>query len=92
MNLKGPCHEIFDPRCFSFFIKTSVLHGPLNTGGKSLLKHKFIFAKLFETFHMHAVSLTPHAKYDTAWTNDSCRSGCLKGEYLYTKKTYTVYR
>jgi hypothetical protein len=48
--LKGQCHKIFDHRFF--FIKTSVL-GP---------QYKFEFAKIFEFFKMHAVSLTPHAQ------------------------------
>jgi hypothetical protein len=32
--------------------------------------YKFKFAMIFEFCKMHAVSLTPHAKYDTACTID----------------------
>jgi hypothetical protein len=45
-SLKGPCHEIFDPRFFSYH---------------RCFAYDFHFLKLFENFCVHAVSMTPHA-------------------------------
>jgi hypothetical protein len=50
-SLKGQCHEIFDPRFFS------LKHPPW-----ALFEYKLQFAKKFEFFKIHAVSLTPHAR------------------------------
>jgi hypothetical protein len=67
-SLKGQCHEIFDPR----FFHQNIRPGLLIKGLKPFLI-KFEFAKIFEFFKMHAVSLTPHARS----TNDSNGPGSL---------------
>jgi hypothetical protein len=67
--VKGTVSRDFRPSVF--FIKTSVLG--IRLRGKSLCEYKFEFAKIFEFFKMHAVSLIPHARS----TNDSNGPGSL---------------
>jgi hypothetical protein len=64
-QVKGTVSGDFRPSVF--FLHQSIHPGPLIKG---LFEYKFEFAKIFEFFKMHAVSLTPYAKYDTACTID----------------------